>query len=176
MNKQEELKYKIKVHEGAIALSTDTLVSLRAELAEAEKPKLGHGDFGVTTKERPCGGSFVAIRDSQRSRGLEPYFKDGLSDGSNYTKNNPDDYTILGNIFDLLKEWSEDLDEFEIQSKNCTKLIIKTFGEEGIQVDISHYTATLRTLSEAEEFWHKLGQLIATLKRKLQAKALKSMI
>lgn len=109
MNKQEEIKYKIKVHEGAIKLSTDILISLRAELAEAEKPILGHGDFGVTTKERPCGGSFVAIRDSQRSRGLEPYFKDGLSDGCNYTKNNPDDHIIFGNIFKILKELSSSL-------------------------------------------------------------------
>lgn len=165
MNKQE-IENRIKKYELIRECAEENLNDLNIQLRdlrEAEKPKLRHGDFGIED------GNYPTILLSETKDKCLRSIREGFTTISSNRIDYNHTYAILGNIFDLLKEWSEDLEEFEIQSKNCTKLIIKTFGEEGIQVDISHYTATLRTLSEAEEFWHKLGQLIATLKRKSKA-------
>jgi len=131
MNKVEELKYKIKVHEGAIALSTDILVSLRAELAEVEKPKLRHGNFGIG-----CSGSG------------DPHYRIVLNENvwnelgyKNPPGREKSEDIWLGNIFDLLKEWSEDLGEYEKKCKggNTLKISQSRYVYDGIEFRINPY-------------------------------------
>ncbi len=128
--------------------------------AEAEKPKLRHGDFGITTKERTEAGGFVTIQSRPYSGAPEPYFKDGLSDGGEYAKKHPEDYTIFGNIFGLLKEQSVDLTFFAFDVHHCE---INTVDFPHAPI---HFAGNWHTLSEIEEIHHKLGRVIATLKRK----------
>ena len=129
---------------------------LEAQLREAEKPKLRHGDFGYSgSTEFPR-----LVLDKNR-----------LAHSFRVFESTPHDEptVILGNIFDLLKEWSEDLGEFKIdQTKGGGGNIKICIDSRFIDFWVAGKICTTK-LSEAEEIWHKLGQLIATLKRKLQA-------
>ena len=99
MNKQEELKYKIKVHEGAISLSTDILSSLRAELAEAEKPKLRHGDWWYTCGKRKEVRVYLKEYNGEKRDCVALRCTLITNIGSEY-----EGQPIQGNIFDLLEE------------------------------------------------------------------------
>jgi hypothetical protein len=163
MNKQEienKLEQAIKDRQGI----NDNILWLKEQLAEAEKPELRHGDCGLVwdegEKEKPS--RFVVTNHKGnlhwcRHSGLPsliPLFH--LTDYK---------YTILGNIFDLLNEWSEDLERFEF---DVHEYEIRPYVQSYAPIKVA---GNWHTLAEAEEIWHKLGQMIATLKRKLQAKA-----
>ena len=120
MNK-EEIQAKLHNYEERLNDVAGEIERLREQLAEAEKPKHRHGDFGF------------------------------------------DD--TIGNIFDLLKEWSEDLERFEIKVAGRGTLEMK-LSDKRLEFSMPVFQYATATLPEAEEIWHKLGQMIATLKRK----------
>ena len=93
--------------------------SLKAQIAEGEKPKLKlrGGDYGFFNKVRPR--LFVKNEGKIRS----------VIDESDTPTGNPenflDDYTILGNIFDDMQAMSEPLEEFEVQCNCGSRDILK---------------------------------------------------
>ncbi len=132
--------------------------------AEAEKPKIGHGDFGITNAGHYRIFLSKCVEGFDWSKpvgGHQEYSEIGVIGDENFT--------FLGNIFDLLKEWSEDLKEayaedeasgIKIEGENI-EIYFCTGADCAKKDDYCRYK-----LSEAEEIWHKLGQMIATLKRK----------
>lgn len=131
-----------------------------------EPPKLGHGDFGVLDDY----GAYMAIRCASdfkvkrgeillaSSSGLTPT----LANGKIYI----DQWHFFGNIFALLKEWSEaDSSKWESKKGSAGESIVLEADNEKIWLGTcgssDHYT-----LEIAEEIWRKLGGKIATLKRK----------
>ena len=161
MNKQELITHfqeQKKVIEKEIAFwqaQSDT---------EAEKPKLRHGDFGYDKDGEVCLALYAQGAKVMRRASDTYLYEWEVSHPTNYKV-----VDILGNIFDLLKEWSEDLEEFDNE-----------LYASGIKIDgkyIKIYACTggnctkkdescLWNLEAIEKFWHKLGQIIATLKRK----------
>ena len=140
----EEFKAKLcncENHLEDVAKSIEEAREQLAELVEKPKlPKLRHGDFGCFRDGTPRICIIDSIYDEER--------RCGKSCDIEY-------YTILGNIFDLLKEWSEDSDRANIDGfvlEICGNRIV--IGGRRFLID------------QATEFWHKLGQMIATLKRK----------
>jgi len=158
MNKAE-IERRIKRYELVMECAEENLNDLNiqlCDLAEAEKPKIQHGDFWETNT-----GGVISIGSGLNR---EDYNKFG--EIGSYLK--PDD--ILGNIFNLLEEWSEDLEEYKNTGWGTGMLEVIIRSEQSalnklIEFRIQNSSATF-TLPEAEEVWRKLGQLIATLKRK----------
>ena len=137
--------------------------------AEAEKPKLRHGDFGPNKE----GNNRIVL------------FQHGTTDkGENIGERNDygsigihtnTDVIPLGNIFDLSKKWSEPFDDYKrnIDCDARTFIIEKsswTKRDLWIGVKDNNVPTAKRGvqlfISEAEEIWHALGHAIAYLKRK----------
>ena len=166
MNKQE-IEEQIKQASAEREAITDKLIELKQQLfdillAEPEKPKLRHGDFGLEENNSPT----IILRETQYG---DPSDLRSIREGhscqsSNRTK--PEYchiYLILGNIFDLLKEWSEDLEEFTYAGVH--------FRMKGrvLEISIHDEMMTITGLESQMEAWTKFGRLIATLKRKSKA-------
>lgn len=151
MNKQE-IQNKIdqaKTDKQAINKNLQVLEKL---LRKTEKPKLKHGDFG-TNKE---GDSRLVIKKTNDVLTLAGCCKLGMCVET--VDEIREKGFIFGNIFDLLKEWSEDLDRTYIDG---FALAIGRFCSDKIVIGGRSFL-----IEQAEEIWHKLGQLIATQKRK----------
>ena len=135
-----EIQAKIEIME---KLKTD----IQSQLAEAEKSKLGHGDFGIDedTKES------ILIAPSQLPAHPMMSYNDEtqpcgeVRDGRHVTRG----IIKFGNIFDLMKEWGEDLEEFDVGGRH-----FKIYPEDP------------DSFLQIEEIWHKLGRMIFTRKRK----------
>ena len=124
MNK-EELEQEIKIYELVIKSLQEAGEALEAQLAEADKPKLEHGDFGYQDK---CPRIFCGI--PEESTGIM-YGKTG-DPKSVFTKT--EIKCKLGNIFDLLA--GEPLTEFETECFHDSedKLKVELF------IGFSHFT------------------------------------
>lgn len=122
----------------------ENLVKLQAQLAEAEKPKHRHGDFGVNEdgNER-----IVLFQNGENGGRRDDYGQLGVHSDT--------DITIFGNIFDLMKDWGEDLERANIDG-----FVLEICGDRIVIGGRRFF------IDQAEKFWHKLGQMIATLKRK----------
>ncbi len=133
---------------------TGDIALLLQQIAESEKPKSRHGDYGIET----CGeDTFLRLITN-------PASVTGLTVSNEYGEISPGNKitTVFGNIFDLLKEWSKPFENFykygvRIEKSNSDKDIYLDSGG-------SHLA-----LPEAEEVWLELGKAIFDLKRK-QAK------
>ena len=127
---------------------TGDIALLLEQIAEAEKPKLRHGDFGLDAGNL-SGGNWVHING-------KTYYPSGVISGLSPTNN-----TILeekiGNIFDLTKDWGE---PFENYYKYGIRIEISNVDDIYIDAGGSHLT-----IPKAEEIWHKLGQVIAQTKK-----------
>lgn len=125
---------------------------------EPEKPKLRHGDFGINEESNPRISLFSIGTDGGNR---EDYCLFGRCTNS--------DYPILGNIFDLLTEWSEPFVRYVKKCRGGNTLVIShsSYAPDGIEFRINeggcYVTASI---PESEEIWRKLGQLIMTPKRK----------
>jgi hypothetical protein len=82
------------------------LVRQKAEI-EAEKPKLRHGDFGIDKQ----GNLKVAMNDW--SNRLSSVGSASFAIDAEYGQATLPE-VIFGNIFDLMKDWGEDLEEFNV--------------------------------------------------------------
>ena len=139
MNK-EKIQAKLHNYEERLKDVVNEIERLREQLAEAEEPKIRHGDFGYFKDRTPR----ICIMDSI-------YDKEGRCGKSCDTEY----YSIIGNIFDLLKQWSEDLDRTDIDG-----FVLEICGDRIVIGGRRFF------IKQAEEFWNKLGSMIATLKRK----------
>ncbi len=160
MDKQEiehKLEQTIKNRATICKGFTEEIGNLQEQLAEAEKPKLRHGDFGVE-KCKEC--TYPRLITN-------PASVTGLTVSNEYGEIPPGNKitTVFGNIFDLLKEWSEDLEKFEVAGDCGVLNGAITSNNKDLWLKISS-GSTVFTLEQIEEIWHKLGREIATLKRK----------
>ena len=149
MNK-DEIQHKLEQAVKDVAKLQVEVEVLEMQLAKVKKPKPRHGDFGYGT----TGGPRIAL---SHNFGFVTAGDGSLYDHE-YEDYNPN--PVLGNIFDLLKEWSEDLTFFEFDVHRC-EINTKDFAHAPI-----HIAGNWHTSAEAEEIWHKLGRVIATFKRK----------
>ena len=152
MNKQE-IQNKLDQANLDIYAINQNILKLKEQLAEAEKPKIRHGDFGLNKANN---ARIVLFQFGSSNSGEREDI--GLIGIHSKTDIEP-----IGNIFDLLKEWSEDLEKWERPTEKHNKFVFKICG---CTIDFHTNPYCSFILSEAEEVWHKLGQMIATLKRK----------
>ena len=133
----------------------------RDKLAALDKPELRHGDYGINSLG--CGSIVIG-----NGIGAVDHREDGIS--YNLGKSQNGKYlrvgdSCLGNIFDDLKRNSEDLMEYYVH--HPARFLIRlekdkiNFLMYSTEVDIS--------IKQATELHQKLGQLIATAKRKANA-------
>ena len=139
---------------------------------ELEKPKLRHGDYGYDFEGDPCmslqlhNGAGCTLH---RSCAGKKYAYTCKTLNACYVPK-----VVLGNIFDDLERNSKDLEEFRITDFeddayrarwNGSYLDIET--TRGLLCDRQHMHLALDGMVE---FHQKLGQLIATAKRRQNAK------
>ena len=136
------------------------LVKEKADVG-AEKPELGHGDFGVD------GEPYVVVSQSTLPGSPKAIFASSMGLIKADENMSPD--TRFGNIFKITKGWGEDFEE-EWESKpaykNAIQIIIKVMFN-GIFFGNSRNGATF-DLENITEIWRKLGHAIMTLKKKQQ--------
>ena len=152
---KQEIQAKLHNYEERLKDVAGEIERLREQLAEAEKPKLRHGDFGINKANN---ARIVLFHYGDSDSGKRDDF--GPIGIHSNTAIEP-----LGNIFDLLKEWREDLEEFEkkVAGNGTLKM---SLSEKRLEFSMPQLQYATANLAEAEEIWHKLGQMIATLKRK----------
>ena len=167
MNK-EEIQAELKRARAAETTIKNNIIELLEQLVEAEKPKLRHGDFGYVwdegEKEKPS--RFVV---TNHKGGLYWSRHSGLPSLIPLCHLTEHKYTILGNIFDLLKEWGKPFEEWdktleatEIRIEDNMVRLYACTGA-GCEKDVCHCKLGIK---RAEDFWRKLGHAIFTLKRK----------
>lgn len=153
MSKDAEIaKEMIKKGKAMIAEAESKLAEL-----EESKPELRHGDYGIDE----CGCGFVLTLQSSQDKF---FYSDGC--GQTDALNHASGHAVQGNIFDDLKRNSEDLNRTgDIYSKNG-----KTHANASIEPDGKIYMWASNSsnfeVEIAEKFHQKLGQVIATAKRK----------
>ena len=159
MNKKEMTK-RLRHLEGENKnLGTEIKIALDILADLDEKPKLRHGDFGINDIGFP---RLILLSKDEEMLDAGKLYCDAVDGG--YAHPLPD--PILGNIFDLLKEWSEPFEEWESKPayEHAIQIIIETKFN-GIFFGNSGNGATFN-LENITEIWHKLGHAIAELKRK----------
>ena len=136
-----------------------------------EKPELRHGEVVVSpTTALTERMTYLAIDKEGSPKQVNIWGR--RQNGESYINGSVDKtdiyYETIGiNIFDLLKEWSEDLVEFTVLAEDNFTAYIKKLkpGIISMRLGNSWYEFDFK-LSESEEIWRNLGQLIAHLKRK----------
>ena len=169
MTKEEEIEHRIKKYELVRECAEENLNELNIQLrdlCESEKPKLRHGDFGYwigPSDEESDSDEFIHLLSKGKLRPADKnefYFEQTTTE---------EYYSVLGNIFDLLEEWSGPFARYERKCLGGNTLIISqsSWVSDGIEFRINkggNYATA--SIPEAEEIWHKLGHAIAELKRK----------
>ncbi len=147
---------------------TGDIALLLQQIAEAEKPKLRHGDFGIEVVE---GTSYQRLITN-------PANETGLNISNKYGEIPPGHKitTVFGNVFDLLKEWSEDFNRYEEvimdSADGCDMVIIEPSARSKDKIFVGSMLRGQRQLgihlseSELQGFWMVLGTALFTLKRK----------
>lgn len=170
MNKQEETKYWVEqrmIAETRTKYAIERIKELD-QLAEAEKPKRRHGDFGIVPE-----GGWKRIR---LFRSTDPCLPDKPDSGENEDYNpygicNTEDFIKFGNIFDLMEDWGKPFVRYEKKCQGGNTLVISQsfYVSDGIEfrINVGGCYATA-SIPEAEEIWRKLGHAIIELKRKKQ--------
>lgn len=161
--KTEEIKYKIeqtRMCRDLVNIEANKEIDrLKAQLAESKKSeseKLGHGDFGIASGGEPI----IVVGDGKCSH---TYDKDKYEHYMRLDETNGRwcKATKFGNIFDITKDWGEDLEEFSYLDLN--------FKMEGnslkISIGINRYQ-TITGINIQMMVWLKFGQMIMTLKQK----------
>jgi len=151
MDKEEALK-RIKIIE-------EEDHELQRIIDTPEKPKIRLGDFGIVPRGENKQASRPVLADSQDLTDWGYWLDENGDDSCRYDSANGEKITNTGNIFDMLKEWSEDLTKFMVDNDRF-ELDLKD-AKNPFMIRGAWFAQ-----SEAEEIWQKLGQMIATLKRK----------
>lgn len=157
MSEREILKQQIKDHQSAIDKA-------QAKLAELDKPKLRHGDYGFDVIGNPCcvidvyGEGLRCASDSV----LTTVIQDHCPESEVFVPVDP------RNIFDDLKLMGEDLEEFELGHGeggvgDDLGSYIASGGNIVIRIGKSHFSATPERTSEIAR---NLLQEAATAKRR----------
>ncbi len=139
----------------------DAMLEAKAELEKAKKPELRHGDYGYDTNGDAC------IYINVHMKGLRECCDEHLwLNARGYVGIA---VTILGNIFDDLKLNSKDLGEVRVEfDKKGNKVFMDLNVENKIWIHFCGYDqdGVYVPIDKAVDFHQKLGQIIATAKRK----------
>ena len=147
---RDEIQHKLEQAVKDVSKLQVEVEVLEIQLAKAKKPKLRHGDFGY---DKDGGPKTVLLEHSGNL----------LQGGVSYATTREGDPNrtlpldcVLGNIFDLLEEWGEDLEEREVA---------------GIRISVRSNCIfvgvyRLSTPEKQELFWKTIAQEYFTLKRK----------
>lgn len=144
----------------------------KAKLAEIDKPKLRHGDYGHANKGE-CEPRFWIENDGELFWGDHEKLYTPSDEG--YSES----CTILGNFLDDIAERGKELADFKMcdDLRHETTISIKTEDDnvyskkKGICVDIGleqedRCCDFIATIDEAEEIHRKLGQVIRYAKNR----------
>lgn len=133
---------------------------LKATLAEEQKLKLRHGDYGFGTNW-DCNDADAFVFTHQTSEEKSFY-----ASGMGQINTDPDKHPVLGNIFDDLKAMQEDVTEFEIEGYYDGEVVKFKLTTDG-RVLVRFKNNTLYIHKE-QLGGHalKLRQMQATLKRR----------
>ncbi len=148
---KKELEHQIKNYTLIKECAEERLAELLPQLAEAEKLKPEHGDFGIEDLE-DGGFPTVIIRETQFG---DPSILRSIRETHSCNSSNrthprySHSYAIYGNIFKLMEEWGKDLEEFDVGGRH-----------------FKIYPGDPDSFLQIEEIWHKLGRLIFAYKRK----------
>ncbi|KKL69150.1 hypothetical protein LCGC14_2117830 [marine sediment metagenome] len=126
---QDEIKKEIKdlsygiqfhreqgdFHHGVADKRFESVKRLEAQLTEAEKPKLRHGDYG----RNRLGVSWIFLKE-QIVTEITAYVPEAPQE--EYIKDR------FGNIFDGLKAWQEPLEKFRIDNGTSQTIRVKISG------------------------------------------------
>ncbi len=143
-----------------IAMAKGTLerlqASLEVSLAEAEKPKLRHGDYGYDIHNQPCAAMEVFETNGPRITGPSTVCSAlcNISEGTVYKPK-----VILGNIFDDLTAIAEPLKEFKTDV-HLYRIERKGFPDAPIYMAGNHHS-----IAEVKEHIRKLRRMVATAER-----------
>ena len=157
MTLQEQLTDEqacIAHHQKAINAAVGRRDKVRAEM-EAEKPKLRHGDYGIYAN---TGNGWIVL---ERNGALE-WFGQSMGAGRPISTMPKGNIVILGNIFDDLAAWQEDVEGFEMPDLHVFwkdgYLKMRGGGKDYVLVDGC----------SVPKFIRKLRQMAATQNRKQQ--------
>ena len=151
MNERETKLAQIEQNQTDRQRLVDEGNKLNAELAELDKR---HGDYGYDYDRKPCLRIYGHCPDYQFTVANRTTTFGNDSGSAAVPK------IILGNIFDDLERNSEYLKEFK------TDIHTYKFDFEKVSHAPIYIAGNWHTMAEAEEHHQKLGQLIATAKRK----------
>ncbi len=162
--KDKIMKNYICIDGTKIEISCETAENLKKQFVKEEKPELRHGDYGYYHgyKSDPV----IFVKKKARNDELIIVNTEGVCDFS-LTDYNKKESIILGNIFDDLKQNAEDLKEFEVgyKDKSNDSKVKFVLLKDGIQMKVGHEYFTT-ALKQFEKLHQKLGQLIASAKRR----------
>ena len=147
MNERETKLAQIEQNQADRHRLIDEGEKLQDELVELNKTKIKHWDYGFTkicSEPRLCVDEDM-LNESGQAMGFARYSHD---------------YVIIGNIFDDLKRNNEDLEEFKADV-HTYKFNFKECPHAPIYI-----AGNWHPMHEAVEIHQKLGQLIATAKRR----------
>ena len=153
VSERQILEQNMKSHQEAIN-------EAKAKLAELDKPKVKHGDYGYD-------GSGQTICVEKEKSGSNIHIKHRNGFGCTWSGVDHLDvvgYTVMGNIFDDLKRYSEDLTEFTMEDDNGDKMAFE-IDMAVISLDFEELLNDL-TFDKALEMGQKLIRMAYTLKRK----------
>lgn len=158
---KKEMQKRICCLEGDCKNLKTEIGILKAELAEAEKPKLKHGDFGISfnTFGRL---TLKGLNGKMFSAGLGCCYDPDRGD-----KDHPK--VIFGNIFKMMDGWGKDLTEFKTGCTTDDRLeyYLKATLENNGDYRIGTQDNTIIiSANQVEIYWRKLGRMIMTRKRK----------
>lgn len=152
-----------------IPISQETAGNLKERFG---KPEIRHGDYGY----RRQGGTGKVCTNEPRvfiklDGSIKGFDETGCCTQQDANEDTASSYKIFGNVFDLIKEKDcegEDLEKFEW---DCCKIKLTPYGRIELHCAIST-TFLLKgspcsySISNAQKIHEKLGQIIATAKRK----------
>ena len=148
---REELEAKLKNYEERLKDIAKAIEELRDQVAKVEKPKLRHGDFGYDG----TGSCLVAKRNN-----ILEWYGSKSGAGEEATIKDFGRIAVFGNIFDLMKGWDKDFEEFTLDV-NHYSINPSDFTHAPV-----HIAGNWHTEAEAYKFWCDFGQMLMTLKRK----------
>lgn len=163
MDKKEK-EQEIEFYQKISKLANSSIAKLQSQLAEAEKPKLRHWDYGYTDD----GYARIVMEDREKDH-LAQSGHLGMPEGGCYNKMSEDNVT--GNLADDLKALAEPLEDFEIEeiakvsiSKSMQYLVIEDPNDKQ-HIDIPIACISTFILNLRRMLAWKLAQE-ATLKQK----------
>ena len=134
----------------------------KEKLAEIDKPKLRHGDYGLATNK--AGVEMLVIYDGSPSgKNFYTLTKDGKSYEGIWSENHFESFVRLGNIFDDIADRGKELKEFEVADVYGSSYVVKVepqAGDDYLLTGNCWFKTTPDGLKKARNYCAKLQQVI----------------